>query len=184
MKSLLIEYVNSLLESYDDFEGNWNYFHLSEKDLGDEFEFTPRLPRSPYTDMQGNVIEDMSTPRISWAISIQDAIFALNDLSVSDAYVYAVYDIPEMHDCEEHIRSRKAPSSPDNEYGPGFSWEKYKNYVEGTLKKKVTEKFKTKKLQGCVPDALDTHEIWSLSSITGNKIGFIKHGKFIPSESK
>lgn len=61
----------------------FNYFHLSSQFLGDQFTFTPRIPRCP---MQ---FEDNFTPRVSLGKTIKNCQKALEDLRAIGTFVYA-----------------------------------------------------------------------------------------------
>lgn len=163
-------------------DNKWNFFHVSTKDLGDKFTFTPRIPKSPYEDMHGVPIEDTITKRTSWAPSIKKALEALPSEFYyrEKLYVYAVENfsralVPDFEDC---------PSGPEgNEYGPGFIWKKYAEEYLSDEEQEDAEIRKTS-LRHCVPDSLDTQEMWSLGPVTGTKIGEIVDGKFVPKQNK
>jgi hypothetical protein len=160
---------------------NWNYFHISLKDLGNNFLFTPRIPKNPYKDINDDIIEDITTKRTSWSTSINRAIYAISGDSglIGTAYVYATNDIGNFIDPSETFYD--CPSGPDgNEYGYGFIWKKYEDELKN-IGQKIN---KNDKLKHCVPDVVDTLEVWALQPVKGKKIGTIENGKFIPHNKK
>jgi hypothetical protein len=71
----------------------FKWVHLSANRLGGDrnmFTFTPRIPLTPASDRNGDVIEDDFTRRISVAPTIPLAMKALGGGSLSGFWVYAV----------------------------------------------------------------------------------------------
>lgn len=182
MKKLLREYVQTVLREVEEdedavraLENRYGVFHISSQDLGDRFTFTPRLPSTPMRDENGDVIEDMTTLRTSWAPRIWRALSALGGAQRQTMYIYAVEKLPKQ--VFPSADPDECPSSePDNEYGPGFVWKDYQGYVEKIIKRGLTQADKDRELTKCVPDVEETEEIWSTGPVTAQKVGIIQKG--------
>lgn len=178
MRSVFHEYIRLISEDASDIdkiELEWMWFHVSSKDLGDEFTFTPRIPRNPYQDINQDTIEDTRTPRTSWAPSIRKALDALGTVYVRNAYIYAVHDLPGEVNIQDEFE--ECPGNAGNEYGPDFIWKRYEDYVEKLTKKDLGPADKADELEKCVPDVRDTEEQWATASVKGRKVGVISNGK-------
>lgn len=157
--------------------GGW--YHLSFKDLGDEFVFTPRIPLTPYQDIDQDVIEDDHTKRTSWAPSIHDAVKALEYVSGrTSVYVYYTDDLPGEVDLQQTFDD--CPASPDNDYGEKFNKKNWLSYTEKHAGRKLTADEIDDEFTACVPDALATKEHWATEPVTAKKIGTYRSGKFVP----
>jgi hypothetical protein len=161
---------------------NAQFFHISSKDLGEKFTFTPRLPNAPFSNPHDlSIAEDTHTLRTSWAPSIEDAAEALQGSGVhktnmrllDGCYVYSVANLPGKIDTEKKFN--KCPSSPDNEYGQEFS---RKQYAAWRGLKQYSPEIEDE-LTYCVPDAPETHELWATKPVTARKIGYIDNGKLV-----
>lgn len=100
----------------------FGYFHVSEHKLthGDFFKFTPRLPRYPYTDFQGNVTEDDFTPRISVAPTVNDALEALEgQFDGTDGWAHLYAGVGHA-DAEAKVEDCAEDEDPNNQYGQMF----------------------------------------------------------------
>jgi len=162
----------------------FKFFHLSDDKIRQN-KFTPRTPRFPYEDENGNVIEDDFTPRISVAPTILDAEKAIVDLGRKHLYAgdtrrLTTDDIPVY---SLTARFPQCPSSPGNPYGKRFNlgtWvgerldkketppgcEKYldeRNRIQMSPRN-FPEEWRTQ-FYGCVPDALETKEQWVLRPV-------------------
>jgi len=170
MKSLLREYIKAVLceESGPPSWAKW--FHISSKDLGDEFTFTPRIPGAPYEDSDGNVIEDDITKRTSWAPSIDKAKEAL-EFVPQNGYVYAVSDLPGEVDLPIEFEEKSEElDSPGNEYGETWEMNKFMDYV-GRVTGKIPSKAKVRhELEAMVPDAPRTGEHWATKPVVAKKV--------------
>lgn len=117
----------------------FRFFHLSSFSLHkskDTFVFNPRVTKRPYEDDNSYIIEDDFTPRISLAISIEDATDALNTGNAYEPYYVYASDIESMlgdeipedslvHLPVQMVRCKQDLSTDDNEYGPEFNMLKY-----------------------------------------------------------
>lgn len=161
----------------------YNWYHLSQNDLGDEFTFTPRKPKFPWKGKRGITIEDDFTPRTSWANSVQDAYVAIKD-SITDfnkpLYVYATNKLPGEIDVEENFLD--APSSPGNDYGESFDVLNFIDYAEEEgwpkeLLRTNPNGTAITALKGQVPDAPTTGEHWATKPVKAKKIGIYNQSK-------
>lgn len=189
---LLREYISAaLLETYlnEKEAPSWaNWFHLSKVDLGEEFEFTPRIPTSPFEDPNG-IIEDDVTKRTSWAPSITDAIYAIGSSAriVNNWYIYALEKLPGEVDLQDEFKKcDKRVGSPKNHYGVDFSYAEYEDQIwdeyakdPGRRTPAEAEAMKNRvrhDLKKCVPDANKTGEHWATKPVIARKIGTINKG--------
>lgn len=161
---------------------DWSFsgVHLSSKFLGKEFTFTPRIPKNTYIGPDGTTTEDDITPRISIAPSIRKAVDALQgSRPTPHFFVYIVpkteedqlIDIDQnISDCPSGDKDKRIKPS-QNPYGPDFkltTWldadeppvEKPSSLKPSTLPPELGTQFK-----GCVPDAEETEEMWSVKPI-------------------
>lgn len=162
----------------------FDYFHVSEHKLSkdDFFVFSPRRPRFPYTDGEGNVIEDNYTKRISVAPTVEDALDALQGMLDTVSGWGHLYAGIGSTDAEAEIEN--CPSTDDMDYGPEFElsrWLKQKLDAgeidppaseeleqwlkQPALKRSIKSPAKlpdhlAKEFEHCVPDADETHEQW------------------------
>lgn len=186
------------------------FFHLSSKYLGENFQFTPKVPNNPYVDKDQNIIEDNFTPRVSLASSINDALDALQNPGA-----YFVYGTKEDLPVESiSLNLGNCPSSEDNSYGINFKlidWLKQKfdikdNDEDGdneeqldiydrlniSRSKEISPDWLNKNIdgnlgdefEGCVPDSDETKEKWSLEPIVLACLGYLDENlNFHPSKS-
>ncbi len=156
-----------------------SFVHLSIKDLGETFTFTPRNPAAPYIDIEDRTIEDDFTKRSSWAPSIVKAKEALEGLfgERKPLFVYSTDKLPGDVDLADEFDN--CPNSPGNDYGPDFLMSKWRDYVADAppkiQKKAVTAKGSPHRVQvafkKCVPDATRTKEHWATKPVTAKRIG-------------
>jgi len=155
----------------------FRFFHLSSLNLHKNkttFTFNPRVPRSPYEDDNGHVIEDDFTKRISLSTTIGDAVISIPDADVgTKLYVYAC-DVESRFDDDidaiqlslEFGRCKEELSSAQNPYGQIFNLNKFlkrkkiKNadviHTPSQLSPKIKSMF-----TACVPDSYENNEYWS-----------------------
>ena len=173
---------------------DYNYFHLSwnrfviDKD-GETFTFTPRVPENPFGWMNGS-IEDDFTPRVSLSPTVKGCLEALPDDSDGRWYVYGTKQTDNIVSVRDYFEA-----CPDD-YGTAFNlrtWieslpqeDQYaiKNYSEhldmelsgtGTWGINVSDlplQYRDM-FYGCVPDAMQHDEYWSLEPITMDYLGYI-----------
>lgn len=166
----------------------FKYFHISISELNRDqpFTFTPRVPSSPYGDINGNTIEDDFTNRVSLAPSVDKAIEAL-ELDPSEVGDYELYAIDFLEINDDNIKSvdlkahlNKCPHTSDMPYNSNFSMKKWlldkgenipkiKNRI-GVGPSNLPEKWKNQ-FYGCVPDAGKTSELWAVYPIKMYHIG-------------
>lgn len=142
------------------FEKGFNAFHLTTKWLGDSFIPRLQVPKSPYEDMYGNVIEDETTPRMSVAPTIQGCLKGLSEEDVySRHYVYAAKDAKLFKPF-----GRWCPKSPRNPYGPNFSWKAYEEHNteidEYGDEIGWSDEDRWTAIENCVPDQKFSNEHW------------------------
>ena len=138
--------------------------------------FTPRITTKPLTDIDGNVIEDNFTPRVSVGPTVQKCFDALHLSGEQSGYLYAAdvrmdsSDDVKVFDLQDNFeKCRTKLSSDENEFGEDFRFQKYLNH---TFNKEVEPgAFTTPGMlpdeyqidwKGCVPDAMMTGENWLL----------------------
>lgn len=193
----------------DSLLGEFNVFHLSSQYLGNEFVFTPRIPRHPYVDVNQHVIEDDITPRVSLAKSVSEAFSALQGNSdTGDYFIYAAKISDSVESVKDNIEF--CPQSENNPYGTSFNMKDWlvdklvppskkddEEYVEAVSDKIDSKKFSPQKLnkelegrlgdefEGCVPDAIETDELWSAEPIKMLCVGLLDGSpeKFFPSKA-
>jgi len=176
--------LTSKTATIDEVRQYFKHFHLSRKFLGaPTFTFTPRAPPEPFHDIEGNVIEDDFTERISLAANIEDAREAIKDYNETYYYVYATQQDKGITDIETNMPN--CPKNPPPEYGDKFDMLKWlkKNEPQELerIKKEKASYLAPSKLapdikkqfKGCVPDSNETHEKWSLKPLTMIFIGTI-----------
>lgn len=171
---ITVRKLKALLRETNELE-NYKYYHLSGKNLGSEFTFTPRTPRFPYEDDNGDVIEDDFTPRVSWAKSIDDALKALKPNNEGTFFVYAVDSLPGHVDVEE--ASQNGPSSPGNDYGPDFTLKKYIDWATENDVEVHRKGSTIVDVENCVPDAEETQEQWATEPVNARQVGIIYNSR-------
>lgn len=164
-------------------------FHFSNKDLGEVGKFTPRVPLDPWINQEDHIIEDDFTPRVSLGPTIQKALEAIGGEQRTYLYAGDVRKDPsdDFETVETDEKIKTCPSSDANDYGPHFSISSWIDelYDEELIDGETTEdimdlmddsspgEFGPKDLpgslgddfMGCVPDATDTKELWSLKPV-------------------
>lgn len=169
----------------DELQQHFTHFHLSRRYLGKTFKFTPRVPPEPFIDKDGNTIEDDFTKRISLAADIEDARDAISDYGATYYYIYATQKTTGIDPVEDNLPN--CPKNPPKEYGDKFNMKKWlkKNEPQEIPRLKAKRGFDynlapsalapdiKQQFRGCVPDAAETHEEWSLTPLTMLFVGTI-----------
>lgn len=120
-KRFLYEGMSTKAIDAEDLNKVFRYFHVSEQKLSkdDYFTFTPRVPRYPLTDNEGNVIEDDFSKRISVAPNVRLALSALGTGAFDHldgwAHLYAGIGHPDVK-----AKTEGCPETDDMEYGEQF----------------------------------------------------------------
>ena len=209
LKQFIFENEAKIQENFSDkktdsyiLEDEFSGFHLSNNFLGEEFVFTPRIPRFPYEDHNNDVIEDDFTPRVSLAISIQDAFQAISSTlrnGDKQLYIYALHhddvNIVSIVDNIPHC-----PKINDKEYGTDFVMKKWLQFLDSKNEEEEDENELLseaglspsklisplgKQFKGCVPDAEETNEQWVLDPVKLMCVGYLlvpSIHKFYPSK--
>lgn len=132
----------------------------------------PQIPKGPFDDSEGFVIEDNFTKRVSLGASPEACVSGLSGERPHRKY----YDLYKTIGPVEVIKitGMEGPSIPGMEYGPDFSFSKYIEYLESqhpttNFKNLVSpsslpEPFRSD-WKYAVPDAGSTGEFWSLSPV-------------------
>ena len=109
----------------------FGFFHVSEQKLShdDYFEFTPRLPRHPYSDFHGNVTEDNFTRRVSVAPTIELALKSIEGQGDDEdwAHLYAGFG-----QADTEAKQKDCPEDFQQEYNTLF-------YLSTWLKNKLLD---------------------------------------------
>jgi DNA ligase-1 len=181
---------------------DYKYFHLSwdrfviDKD-SKSFTFTPRVPENPFGGFGAATIEDDFTPRVSLSPTVKGCLEALPDDEDGTWYVYGTKQSDNIISVQEYFED-----CPEG-YGQTFNllnWinslpledqaiiknydyrenldlsGKYARINVSDLPQKYRDMF-----YGCVPDALQHDEYWSLEPITMDYLGYITWGTLGPS---
>lgn len=165
------------------------FIHISHTDQGEKFRFTPQVPDSPSWGRDQKPNEDPTTPRISWAKTIKQALNALSDAGspkywTRNRTIYGVESLPGFVDCKHEFLTRGPQLSYvlkaeigtlENtiEYG-----EKYWAFSEYAKFANLNPKDYSPLIK-LVPDALKSEECWSTQPVLAKRIGTIlmKSGK-------
>lgn len=124
--------------TFDEINKKYTAFHLSyAKDP--KITFTPGITDAPYFDDKGNIIEDIVTPRVSLAPTIQHALSAIanvgggsgkeydpnmaNTRMAKNLNVYATNKKTKFFDVKGNLVN--CPSSTNNPYDVDFSLDKF-----------------------------------------------------------
>lgn len=165
----------------------FNFFHVSEHKLSKDnfFTFTPRVPRHPFVDDEGNITEDDFTPRISVAPTVELALEALGEGSLENVdgwgHLYA-----GLQHADAEATTEDCPETDDMEYDMNFRMSRWlqSKFEAGEIRPpanlqvrkwldKPTRQRETiypsglptdlvDEFEGCVPDADETREQWLL----------------------
>jgi hypothetical protein len=148
-------------------QNSYSLFHITHKNLGKNFTFTPYIPIwTQYCDA-----EDFTTPRISLSDSIDNAILGKfgsispNNFGQDEMFVYATNNkqntiIPQ---------SGQSLSTPNNNWGPDWQYKLYA--LEHDLDQN-NKQLHAKIVQGKIVEKTnDIKEIWSLKPIQMKLIG-------------
>ncbi len=209
------EYVDKIA-NYKEIEKIFTYFHISTKLLLDDdkdvFTFHIKAPKRPYKDIDGNIIEDDFTKRISLSTSIHDCFNSL-DKTIRQGYLYGIDLKNDPNDNLDAINlatmQLKCPLIRGDYYNDEFNlrdWilsldEYSKNEISKHLKNVYNINFvddttwdstispslfpeKYKNLfYACVPDADKHKEFWSTKNLKMVYIGKIVGGDIYLSDS-
>ena len=180
-----------LFESYDkkiiDLDNSYDYFHISWDRFninndGKTFTFTPRVPETPY-GYESGTIEDDFTKRVSLSDSIINCLYALPESGGDDYYYIYGYKGDDSNIIDTRETFKKCPPS----YGKDFNLNKWISSLPLESQKEIKmnihgleivnisdlpTKYKDM-FYGCVPDANDNVEYWSLKPITMDYLGAI-----------
>jgi len=109
----------------------FSFFHVSEQKLSHEdyFEFTPRLPRHPYSDFQGNVTEDNFTRRVSVAPTIELALKSIEGQAEEEDWVHLYAGLGQA---DTEAKQKDCPEDFQQEYNTLF-------YLSTWLKNKLLD---------------------------------------------
>ncbi|MHA1288716.1 MAG: hypothetical protein ACTSPB_15050, partial [Candidatus Thorarchaeota archaeon] len=179
--------LSTISDDYTYFHLSWDRFVIDQN--GETFTFTPRVPAYPYGWESGS-IEDDFTPRVSLSSSIMGCLDALPDDYDGTWYVYGTKQVDNIISVQDYF-----DSCPEG-YGRDFNLRNWINslpqedqnaikdhseYLDlelsgtgtwginvGDLPLKYRDMF-----YGCVPDALQHDEYWSLEPITMDYLGYI-----------
>lgn len=169
-------------------------FHISPQKLSfdDWFTFTPRKPRYPYQDHEGNIIEDNFTPRISVSPTIEHALTAIEGQFIPGEWLH-VYAVTEYPDIE--AKQEDCPETDDMPYDLNFTMSKWlknkldtgtlkspgdvsiKNWLTNTTRSRPSispaslPSYLSNEFEFCVPDSDETHESWFLKPTTMVYVG-------------
>lgn len=185
-KRFLYEGVSNQVVNIGQLERIFDYFHVSTQKLSDSdsFTFTPRVPRFPYEDDQGNVIEDDFTKRISVAKNIDDALTSIEGtFKPSDwIFLYAGVGNPDVE-----AKQEDCPETENMEYDTTFrmstwlgdklesgeikapanasvrKWLDQSPGNRGKLAPSGLPNYLRHEFEHCVPDADETRENWLVS---------------------
>jgi hypothetical protein len=161
--------------SSSDLKKYFKFFHLSNAKKN-KLTLTPRVPPNPWNDSNGDITEDDFTPRVSLASSLDDADNALEGAGAG-RYVFAgeIKGYTGDNVTAIHLKKKipKCPKTKDMSYDGDFLMRNWLDEVNpelsdssgrhlrpATLPPKEKNKF-----AGCVPDARETNEYWSLEPV-------------------
>ena len=185
-------------------ESKYKYFHLSKIRLLNSdkktFTFSPRIPFDTYLDIDGHIIEDNFTPRISLAPTIKYCLHAIENSRPTNLYIYGTNKsnfielnktCPIGYDDNFTLKGwlDKLPISSYEEiqlliHNDNIKQEIYKPdeidykeiYIEDfiTAPNDLPDKYKNM-FYACVPDAYFTQEVWALSNLKMEYLGEIDY---------
>jgi hypothetical protein len=183
----LFEELNNK-KTVKEIESNYSYFHLSQTLLNNNssFTFTPRVPSEVYGH-EISVIEDDFTKRVSLGKTIEDCLYALPEEEYATWYIYGIKDRDIVSRDSILSVSDMFKNCPTG-YGKDFRLLDWINDLPEGDKKELSDvdldvttgvsdlpvKYRDM-FYGCVPDAKDNDEYWSLVPITMEYLGYIKH---------
>lgn len=164
------------------------WYHISFKDLGDEFVFTPQIPRHPARDIGNEIIEDVETPRTSWAPSLDAALNGLGPETPGDGFVYFTQHLQGQVNPSEgpddllSSPAREGRYERDNDfwtvYPEMYSLKRWRNYMKEKAGRDVTDDEIKALLKHHVPDARHSGEQWATKPTKARKIGALSGKKF------
>lgn len=124
-KKFLYEGITYRVVKTNKLNSIFDFFHISDRRLSDDdyFIFTPRIPRRPYEDWEGNITEDDFTPRISVAPTIENALKAIEgqeEFFEGWMHLYAGFGPTDAE-----AKQEDCPETPDQEYDTNFTMSKW-----------------------------------------------------------
>lgn len=135
----------------------------------------PQVPKNPHQDINGDIIEDDFTPRISLGETLEDCLKGLT----TDGYHHVYQTIDDL-DLEQPTSA--GPSTPRMDYDSDFVLEKWVAYqakkqpdVDFTNAHQpsgLPSPFK-EEFEFCVPDVGETNEYWSLDPVRVKYMGVV-----------
>ena len=184
--------LSTISDDYKYFHLSWDRFVINQD--GETFTFTPRVPEYPFGWMSGS-IEDDFTPRVSLSSTVKGCLEALPEDSDGRWYVYGTKQTDNIISVRDYFEA-----CPDD-YGRSFEMIKWinslpeedqliiKNYDSPWTGRDLSEiDFSEKYAEinvsdlppkyrdlfyGCVPDAMQHDEYWSLEPITMDYLGYV-----------
>lgn len=193
-KRFLYEGISPRTAKAKELQKIFNGFHISlqKLSLDDSFTFTPRIPRYPFQDHEGNTTEDNFTPRISVSPSIQDALKAIEGQYSPNEWIH-LYAIVQPPDVE--AKQEDCPETDDMSYDMNFTMSKWlqtkldsgeiKAPANNSIRNWLDNKSRSRpsisprslpaylgdEFKFCVPDADETRESWLLKPTTMVYVG-------------
>lgn len=184
--------MNNYIKQYKDFirekfivtkvvEDEYDFFHISTTKLGKDFIFSARVPDMPFTDENGDIIEDNFTKRVSLATTIQGCLDAITDEEADGYYVYGVkkqeMDLKYLLD----LSTIKSPGPDGYNYDSNFTlmdWCGYNNIeYKYSSPNDLPDNYKNK-FFGLVPDCNITGEFWYLKDLKMKYLGEVIPWKY------
>ena len=179
-ESKITQTISDLDNTYDYFHLSWDRYHINPD--GVTFTFTPRVPDTPYGYEVGT-IEDDFTNRVSLSDSIINCLYALPEGVGSEKwYIYGY-----KGDASNILDTRKTFKNCPIGYGKDFDLNVWISSLPMDEQKEINEQISKLDIvnisdlpikyrnmfHGCVPDANDNVEFWSLEPITMKYLGYI-----------
>lgn len=188
-KRFLYEGMSHQLVSAKELRKIFGFFHISTQKLSqnDSFTFIPRIPRFPYEDDEGNIIEDDFTKRISVSSDIESALEAIEGQYIPNEWLhlYAGFGNPDAE-----AKQEDCPETENMQYNTNFRMSKWledkiesgevkapantsiKRWLNQPLKRvgQITPgglpNYLSSEFEHCVPDSDETKESWLLKPTT------------------
>lgn len=169
------------IKTFNEINKLYKAFHISGE-YSNKIKMTPRIPKKIMKDVNGDIIEDHTTPRVCFAPTIQHAIkaiFADYDMNLNiktllgalghKNLLYAVKNNSNLVKISDN--KSNCPSCHGNKYNIDFNWKKY--CEKNNINYHNSDKLLAKLVKGCVPDADITGELWALKPIEVEFIGIL-----------
>lgn len=163
--------LSDQMVSYEELANLFHWFHISSIFLGDQFTFSPRIPRRPARDKNDAIIEDDFTKRVSVAPTIDTAVKALGQKSAG-TYVYAIdlkadpSDDVASTDLSKQLRKcEKVLSYTDQKRGVYYNYLSNRWTLEGWLNNFLYVLAKDKSVPDEKLDWFRTHQVKAPSNL-------------------